>query len=150
MSQFRFRLATLLRLRETIRDERRGELAEAYRAEAILAEHERKLAEEIHVNRRRIRDASQPGELNVDALVGSHRHQLLLVARRQLLQQQRTQLEAEMELRRQRLIEADRDVKTLEKLRQRKRDRFLYEENRRETKQLDEVAARCGPEEYEA
>lgn len=144
MTNFRFRLATLLRLRETTRDERRGELAEAYQAATVLAEQESRLAEELRKNRQLIRDASHPGELDVDALVGRHRHQLLLVAQRQLLDRQREQVEAEIELRRQRLLEADRDVKALEKLRERKRDRFLYEENRRETKRLDEVAARCG------
>ena len=35
MSQFKFRLATLLKLREATRDQRRGEVADAYRARDI-------------------------------------------------------------------------------------------------------------------
>jgi flagellar FliJ protein len=147
LAQFRFRLATLLRLREVTRDERRSELAEAYQAAGVLAEQEGRLAEELRDNLQCIRDASHPGELDVDALLGRHRHQLLLAAQRQFLDRQRQQVEAEIELRRQRLLEADRDVKALEKLRERKRDRFKYEEHRKETKQLDEVAARRGSEE---
>jgi len=147
MANFRFRLATLLRLREATRDERRGELAQAYRAATVLAEQEGRLADEMRETRQRILDASRPGELDVDALVARHRHQLLLVAQRQLLDRQRQQVEAEIELRRQRLLEADRDVQVLDKLRQRKRERFEYEELREETKQLDEVASRGGARE---
>ena len=36
MGKFKFRLATLLRLREATRDERRAELAQAYRADEII------------------------------------------------------------------------------------------------------------------
>jgi flagellar export protein FliJ len=144
MADFQFRLARLLKLREATRDERRGELALAVRAATVLAEQGARLAEDVRVNRQRIRDASRPGELDVDALVDHHRHRLALVAQRQELDRQRAQLEAEIELRRQRLLESDREVKALEKLRTRKRDRFLCEQRRRETRQLDEVAARCG------
>jgi len=36
MPKFQFRLATLLRLREATRDERRGRLAEAYRVDEVV------------------------------------------------------------------------------------------------------------------
>ena len=39
MAKFKFRLATLQRLREVRRDQERASLAEAFRAEQILAEH---------------------------------------------------------------------------------------------------------------
>ena len=38
MTKFKFRLATLLKLREAARDERRGQLAQAYQADEIIAE----------------------------------------------------------------------------------------------------------------
>jgi flagellar export protein FliJ len=47
---------------------------------------------------------------------------------------------AEIERRREVLVEADRDVRVLEKLREKQTERHRYEENRREIRQLDEVA----------
>ena len=40
MARFKFQLATLLRLREATRDERRAELAEAFRADDVLVEQQ--------------------------------------------------------------------------------------------------------------
>ncbi len=147
MPKFRYRLASLLKLREATRDERRAELAEAYQAETVLAQRRRELDDAIHENRKHLRQTAGPGQVDVDTLVGGHRHQLLLAAQRQLMDQQRQQLEAEIERRRERLVEADREVRALEKLRERQRDRFQYEEDRKEIKRLDEVAARCGQRE---
>jgi flagellar export protein FliJ len=69
-----------------------------------------------------------------------------------LLAQQATMLEqtrllaAEVERRRVAVVEADRQVKVLEKLHERKLDEFRQDQQRAEFKVLDEVAARCGEE----
>jgi flagellar export protein FliJ len=44
--------------------------------------------------------------------------------------------------RREALVAADREVRTLEKLRESQHERFRREEETRETKRLDEVAGR--------
>ncbi len=46
MRRFTFRLATLQRIRENLRDERRGQLAEAYQADDILQEQEARVGRE--------------------------------------------------------------------------------------------------------
>ncbi len=143
MSQFRFRLASLLRLREATRDERRAELAHAYQADQALADRQQGLLGAIDDNRRRLRLAARPGTVNVDHLLGGHRHELLLIAQKELVDRQRQQLLAEIDRRRERLAEADREVKALEKLRERQQGRFISARNQREQKLLDEVAAQC-------
>ncbi len=147
MPKFRYRLASLLKLREATRDERRAELAEAYQAETVLAQRRRELDGAIRDNREQLRETAGAGQINVDTLVGGHRHQLLLAAQQQLMDRQRQQLETEIERRRERLVEADQEVRAMEKLRERQQGRFQYEEDRKEVKRLDEVAARCGRQE---
>jgi len=123
------------------RDERRGELAQAYEADRLLQEQRDRLAQELDETRDRTRQASGPGPLNVDSLLGMHRHELLLAAQQQQMDQQHQQLVEEIERRRQRLVEADRHVKSLEKLREKQSERHLYAQSVIEQKQFDETAS---------
>lgn len=140
MAKFRFRLATLLRLREATCDERRGELAEAYRVDEVLAGQVDQLIgemEELHEQRRR---AARSGAVDIDCLIATQRYELTLKTQEGKLAQQREKVAVEIERRRQRLIEAQRDVRVLEKLEVRQKERYRDEENRREIRELDEVA----------
>ena len=60
--------------------------------------------------------------------------------KRRSLQRQRQALAAEIDRRRQALLEADRDVRTLEKLRENQLQAHRQEEERQEGKRLDEAA----------
>ncbi|OHB67131.1 MAG: flagellar export protein FliJ [Planctomycetes bacterium RBG_13_63_9] len=140
MAKFKYRLATLLRLREAARDERRTELAEAYRVDDVLREQLRQVEEALGGLRARCRSVAGPGRVNVDLLVEAQRYDVALRTRQHDLKKQREAVAAEIERRRQAVVEADREVRVLEKLRQRQADRYLLEENRRQGKQLDEVA----------
>jgi flagellar FliJ protein len=140
MSQVRFQLATLLRLREATRDKCRVELAEARRAdEELRVELEQMMAE-----RRRLEDecrrAIGPGAVDVDELVEAYRYAAALRAREERLRQERETLATEVDRRRQALLAADRDVKVLEKLRERRQAQHCLEEERQLAKQLDEAA----------
>jgi flagellar protein FliJ len=142
MKKFTFRLATLQRLRENLRDERRSQLADAYRADEILQEQEARLEQERAGLAGALREAAGPGEIEVDRLLADHRYSLLLSAQQKHLGQQRQAVAQEIERRRQLLIEADREVRVLEKLKEQQRQRHRDEENRQDIKQLDEVAQR--------
>ncbi len=63
-------------------------------------------------------------------------------AQRSQLDGQRETLATEIEHRRLALVEANREVRVLEKLREKQVTRHRRDENRRETKVLDEVAGR--------
>jgi len=140
MRGFTFRLATLLRLREAARDERRSELAEVYRIDELLNRQSDGLAGEVDRLRAQCRTAAGPGTVDVDRLVEAQRYELALRAYEQQLAAQREAVAAEIGRRRQVLVEANREVRVLEKLRDRQARRYRADENRRETKQLDEVA----------
>ncbi len=142
MAKFRYRLATLLRLREAVRDQRREALAEAYRVDELLSVQLARLADEIGSLSEQCRRAAGPGIVNVDRLLEAQRYELALRARQRQLHEQQRNVAEEIERRREALTEADREVRVLEKLRQRQAARHQYEENRREVKLLDEVAQR--------
>lgn len=140
MAKFKFRLATLLRLREAARDERRGELAEAYRVDDVLKQRTDDLHRELDAVRRLCRQAAGPGTVDVDQLLEAQRYELALRFQEKQLRQQREAVAAEIERRRLALVEANREVRVLEKLRENLSERHRQEEGRREIKQLDEVA----------
>ena len=142
MAKFRFRLATLLRLREAARDDRRAQLAEAYRADEIIARQEQGLATELIELEKQTRRAAAPGHLDVDRLLEVRRYDLIVRSQQQHVRQQRQAVQAEIERRREALVDADRRVRVLEKLRQKQSERHRQEETRQEIKQLDETASR--------
>ncbi len=142
MAKFTFRLATLLRLRETDRDRRRTELAEAYRADEIIHQHRRRVAGELRVLAKQARQAAGPGELDVDQLLEARRYEMVLRSQDQQLAERQQAVQAEIDQRRQALVEANREVRVLETLREKQREHHRRQENRREIKQLDETAAR--------
>ena len=140
MAKFKFRLATLLRLREAARDERRTELAEAYRADDILRQGLDRVGKQLGWLQDGCRKTAGPGTVDVDRLVEAQRYELVLRTQQSRLGQQREAVTAEIDRRRQSLVGANRDVRLLEKLRQHQAQRHRQTENRREIKQLDEVA----------
>lgn len=141
MTKFKFRLATLLRLREAARDERRRELAEAYRVDDLLRQRLDGVSGQLGRLQDHCRKLTGPGAVDVDRLVEAQRYELALKAQRSQLGQQREAVAAEIERRRGALVEANRDVRVLEKLRENQVRQHGREENRREIKQLDEVAS---------
>ena len=140
MARFRFRLQTLRRLREIHRDEQRGRLATAYEAERILTEQREGVAAESAALGISQRQLMQRGVLDVNQLLSMQRYQLTLEAHAQTLAEQAAKLSEEVERRRQSLVEADREVRVLDKLEERKRQQHREASQRAETKVLDEVA----------
>ncbi|MDP6467787.1 MAG: flagellar FliJ family protein [Pirellulaceae bacterium] len=148
MSQFKFRLETLMKLRQADRQQRRAELAETYRADGILARQADLVTLEISEMRKRCLAAASPGRVDVDRLVAIQRFEQVLRAKARVLTQRKSRLIEEIEKRRLALVEADRQVRVLEKLRDRQLETHRTDELRREVKTLDEVALshRRGPE----
>lgn len=147
MAKFKFRLATLLRLCEVARDERRAQLARAYQADEIIEKDRTLVASERRELERQNRLASAPGRLDVDRLLESRRYELVLQSQEQQLAQQHQAVRAEIERRRQALVDANRQVRVLETLHQKQLDHHRQEENRQEIKQLDEMAGRRAAQE---
>src|SRR5687767_6456533 len=119
MARYKFRLATLQKVREARRDRDRAALAEAFRAEQVLADRKAALSAEAVELQTLQRSAVASPVLDVNRLLEAQRYELVLKARSADLAQQQTMLALETERRRQQLIEADRDVRVLERLDQR-------------------------------
>jgi flagellar protein FliJ len=140
MPKFEFRLATLLKIREAARDERQAELAEAYRADDFLIERLRQIQAEFDDMLEGCRKAAGPGAVDIDRLIESQRYEVMLRAYEKQTHEQRKLLAVEIERRREALLAANREVRVLEKLRERQIERYREEENRRDIKRLDEIA----------
>jgi flagellar FliJ protein len=138
--KFKFRLQTLLRLRDSARDERRAQLAQAYRADELLEEKKRMLEEHLSDMQRRARQAAGPGEIDVDRLIEARRFETVLLAQKEHVHNQQEMIRVEIERRRQALVAANREVRVLENLRARQHGRHQAEENRQEIQRLDEAA----------
>lgn len=140
MAKYKFRLETLQRVREARRNEQRASLAEAYQAEQVLNERQANLAAEMTAMRQMRHTATAGRYTDVNQLLEAQRYEILLRAQEQELNKQKILLAAEIERRRQLLVEADREVRVLELLDERHQQAFALEQQRRETKTLDEIA----------
>lgn len=144
MGRFQFRFETLLKMRQADRQQRRLELAQALHAEQLLEDQVANLLAEAGTTRTRGQTAAGPGRVNVDALLDIHRYAAILKSRVQLLREQQARLRQELERRRQSLVEADRQVRVLEKLRERQWEQHLAAAARLDVKNMDEMAQRSG------
>ena len=142
MPPFRFRLATLLKIREGTRDERHSALAEAQYALRLVEEKIANVREEMAQLKRDYASSARPGQISVDRLLDDQRYERVLLSELRHLEQQREKVGAEVERRRDVLVEADREVKVLEKLREKQTQRAIKEDNLGEIKRLDELAGR--------
>ncbi len=142
MARSVFRLATLLKLRDNERDERRLRLAEAHAAEMVLRERIQQYEQQLSALGRDYHNAASPGKVDVDRLLDSQRYEAILRGEKASVEGQCELIRAEVEKRREALVVADRDVRSLEKLRDAQRLRYDQRQQLTEIKQLDEVASR--------
>ena len=140
MATFQFRLATLLRLREADRDERRAQLSDAQQAEAIVAGRIGEMDREIGAIRQLGQLAAAPGKVDVDQLLDMQRYEMQLKIERAATEDQRQKIAQEVERRLERAIAADREVRILEKLRETQLAKHRSEEEKTDQKRFDELA----------
>ncbi len=140
MSVFHFRLKTLLAIRQSTRQARRAQLADGLAAQRDLDRARGELQQQLI-------DQGQlptPGDgrraIDIERLAARDRYRGTLRARLASLAQEAAALSAEIEARQQALAEAEREVRMLDKLRERQYERFRYEQARRENNAADEVA----------
>jgi flagellar export protein FliJ len=140
-------LQSLLAVCQRERDQRQVALAEAIAVEQALgrerSEVERALADQLI----RTRARTAPGQVDIDDLSAVHRYVTGLRGRLAALAERERALSEETELRRRAVIEIDRKLRVLEKLRARQHERFQIQLARAETRELDEFAARIAERE---
>ncbi|MEM6330039.1 MAG: flagellar FliJ family protein [Planctomycetota bacterium] len=125
-----FQLETVRRVRQSRRDELRGELAdEAARVEAELAATQQRLSADV-----------RSPSFDVGRVLESQRYELLLKSQLSDLQKKGELVEQEVDRRRQAVVGAEQDVKALDLLEDRQRQRHTLQEARREQAEMDEIA----------
>jgi flagellar export protein FliJ len=142
VAKFEFRLATLLRLRERVRDERQNALAEALRADDQLAAQLDAVRAEAAAALIELQQSSRPGSLDISRLQDGQRYEAGLASAEQSLVEERVVLAREIENRRQALASAETEFRTLEKLRETQQTRHADGQRRADAKQLDDATMR--------
>jgi len=138
--KFKFRLDPVLKIRENDRAQKQAELGRAYEAVRIVENKLKEVQTEIVSNSELGRQAIQQGRISVDYLLAVRRHEAFLLAQQSDVQTSLQQIRLVIEERRLALIEADKKVKVLEKLREKQKSKHLQEEALAEMKQMDEIA----------
>ncbi|MBA4019636.1 MAG: flagellar export protein FliJ [Pirellula sp.] len=145
--RFQFRLQTLLRLREAARDERREQLAEVMRIDDALRKQLTEL-EGLQSEARALQRLGV-GRVDVDRLLEAQRYEAVVALEILHVERQRAAVAEEMNKRQEALVEADREFKVLEKLREKRLSEHGAEVLAQEMKLLDEAAGRMKREEVD-
>ena len=142
MPRFSFRLQTLLTMRGAERSERCAQLAESLAAADAIARRQHALAQELDRQQQRFRRGVAPGQINVDRLLSSDGYERSLRGEWAALVEREQALLEQIARRQEAVAAADREVKVLEKLRDRQWERFRSAQALAEISQLDEAAGR--------
>jgi len=139
MKKFQFRLDPVLRMREAVRDERRRALSQAYAVEATALEQISGVEDRMLGLLQYRRKMTAERKVNIDSLLSSQRFEAVLKAERRELENNLVNIRKEIEICRQNLIEADRDVKIIEKLKDKKKTEHNYLQEQESMKEIDEM-----------
>ena len=140
--KFKYRLAPLLKIRENVRAEKQTELNKAYEAARIVEEELERVRGEYADSLKQGLQAAQQEQIDVNYLLNLRRHQAYLITQQEHATKQLAEIQQEIERRHVALMEADREVKVLEKLREKMKAKHLQEEALADVKQMDEIAGR--------
>jgi len=139
---FKFRLDPLITLRDNKLKERQRELAQAYNARRILEEHIREIDDKLEEGIVAARSVMQPGKtVDIQSLIGYRRQEMFLRAQQEDLLQKIQMVDEEIEKRLAAVVEANKDLKIIEKLKEKRHEKYLGEESKAEAKMMDEIAS---------
>ena len=140
MKKFRFRLEPLLKLRKRHEDEKKRVVG-AFMAD--ISRHQQRALEMAHDLRQQGQAMTQGlrGNIKIDRI--GHYQRYVSYTRYAITKEIETveQIQRRLQSARQELVEAARQRRILEKLKERRKERHETELQRRETRQQDEIAA---------
>ena len=113
-------------------------LAGLFADDRALGEQRTELEDEHREQLSEIRALANVDTVDIDRAASRRYYAGRLVAEMGLLEQRSQTLQEQIALCRRVLSEADRDVKTLEKLEEKQQAEFEYEQNRRAARELDD------------
>lgn len=142
MARFQPRLQTVARLREAQRDALRRRLGEAQQAEQVLLSQRAQTEEEARELLEYRRETIEERGCDIQSLLATQRYEAALRVKLQAVGDDLQKVRQEINLRQAAAAEAQREVRVIELLNDRARERHQREEQRREDRSLDEFASR--------
>jgi flagellar FliJ protein len=139
MSEFRFSLQSVLKVRLAERDDRRAELADAQRSEFALQTEIDRLNRDLQYLRTHARSFLVPGSIDIAHLQNCKSCEQMLRREIDLLDQQRREVEEGVEQCHAALIQADQQVRMLEKLSDKQHEEHRRDGEKGENRRLDEL-----------
>ncbi len=139
MARFVFRLAALLKYRESLRDRCRQALAQLLQQDAALAHEQQRITDERQHQLNEMQTEQFLERIAIDKLASRRYHSGQLSAEIQRVVMQRQEVAKQLSLCRQALVKADQGVKVLEKLSERQLTEYLQAEDRKEARALEEA-----------
>jgi len=142
MAGFQFRLQTVLDHRERVEDEAQRRLAQILRQRMILEHQIRRMQQDITDSRQNLAQGLV-GEVDVRQVSQFAHHSIQARQRAQSVVRRLAALEGEIQQARQALLEAARDRKALQLLRDRHHREWQRQQNRLEEAALEELATQA-------
>lgn len=139
MAKFQFRFQTLLAHHRRVEDQRQRDLAQQLRKRMILHDQIRDMQDTIRDSKRSMADGLV-GTVDLTRVGQFARYSGHAAQRARQIVVKLAGLEQQIEQARQALLEASKQRKALELLRDKHEAQWRYEQNRRETNELDELA----------
>ena len=139
MSQFKFRLQSVQKLRERLRDEAADSLQQAHMALKKLNDQLDQLKAEM-TQQSQLQHQWSNGVINTQRVLESQRYQMHLLSEMQHIQQNIELVQQECERRKLALVKREQDVKALEKLRESQTEQWKHEQLVLQQSRMDEWA----------
>ena len=138
---FTFRLNPLITLRDNELKERQSELAKAFEARQILEKDQQAIDRQLEDGITTVRSLTQEGQtINVESLLSYRRQEMFLRAQQNDLLEKMKMIDEEIERRRVLVVAANKELKIVEKLKEKRYEKYLDEQNKTEMKIMDEIA----------
>jgi flagellar FliJ protein len=139
LRKFQFRLSSLLRYRESRRDLCRQLLAEVLADDRALADLGERILHDRSSQLEEMRSLGEAGRVNVDGSAARRYFAGQLTIEHRQVVRRRELVAKQIEMCRAALVQADRDVKVLEKMKDNQRAEFALEQDRAATRELGET-----------
>lgn len=139
MAGFQFRYESVLEQRRRAERQRQRELAELKTREQSMKDELRQMQQTIDQSKRDMSEGLV-GRVDLNAIGHVSRYSGQVMVRGQQLVQDLASMDQQLTEARQRLMEATRQRKILERLREREYERWLWHQRRAERRQQDELA----------
>ena len=140
---FTFRLEPLITIRDNTLKTRQKELANALNVRRALEESFQSIEHQIETGISAVRNQMQTGQtVDVNLMLGFRQQEMFLRFEQDKLKKQMSDIDKKIELFRAAVVKANKELKIVEKLKEKKYEQYLKEEEKAETNFLDEIAGR--------